>query len=279
MARRGEQRLRRRRFDDAPEIHDDDAIGQIAHDAEVVADEQIGEVERALQVHEQVQHLRLDRHVERGHRLVAYEELGLHGERAGDADARALAARELVRIAAHQRRIETDAVQHRGDVVAALRRAHETVRDRRLADDVDDAHARIERRIRILEDHLQLELLATRLSRCLSAKALAAPVALARGKRQQAGGEPSERRFAAAGFADEADHFAGMHGDVDVVDGVDDFLAHAGAEAIADFRREIERLDEALRRAAQLDQRRRCRGAGRTGHRASTMDATATWSG
>ena len=39
-------------------------------DREVVADEQIGEAKPLAQFHEQVQHLRLDRDVERGDRLV-----------------------------------------------------------------------------------------------------------------------------------------------------------------------------------------------------------------
>jgi hypothetical protein len=54
-----------------------------------------------LQVLQQVDDLRLDRDVERRDRLVADDELGLDGERAGDADALALAAGELVRAAAH----------------------------------------------------------------------------------------------------------------------------------------------------------------------------------
>ena len=52
-----------------------------------------------LEVLEQVDDLRLDRHVERRDRLVADDEVGLERERAGDADALPLAARELVRIA------------------------------------------------------------------------------------------------------------------------------------------------------------------------------------
>ena len=77
-----------------------DAVGDMLDHAEIVADEQVGEVELPAQLHEQVEHLRLDRDVERGDRLVADQELGLHRERAGDADAGALAAGELVRIAA-----------------------------------------------------------------------------------------------------------------------------------------------------------------------------------
>ena len=56
------------------------------------------------QPHEKIQHLRLDRHVERGDRFVADQEIGLHRQRAGDADARALAAGKLVRKAPHRGR-------------------------------------------------------------------------------------------------------------------------------------------------------------------------------
>ena len=47
----------------------------------------------------------------------------LHRERARDADAGALAAGELVREAAHERRIEPDAVQLQADVLDLLARA------------------------------------------------------------------------------------------------------------------------------------------------------------
>ncbi len=53
----------------------------------------------ALQVLQQVEHLRLHRHVQRRDRLVGHDEVRLHGQRPGDADALALAARELVRVA------------------------------------------------------------------------------------------------------------------------------------------------------------------------------------
>ncbi len=75
--------------------------------AEIVADEEDREVEVAAQLHEQVQDLRLDRHVERRHRLVADEELGADGERAGDADALTLAAGELAGEPVGMGRLET----------------------------------------------------------------------------------------------------------------------------------------------------------------------------
>ena len=60
------------------------------HHREVVGDEQEGDVELALQVLEQVDHLRLDRHVERGDGLVGHQQLRVQRERPGDADALAL---------------------------------------------------------------------------------------------------------------------------------------------------------------------------------------------
>ena len=79
-----------------------------------------------LQVVEQVDHLRLDRDVERGHRLVGDDQLRVQRERARDADALTLPARELVRVAVEVMRREADDVQQLEhalpDLVAACRR-------------------------------------------------------------------------------------------------------------------------------------------------------------
>ena len=63
------------------------------------------------QVAEQVHHLRLDRDVEGGDRLVGDDQLRLHGERPGDADALALAAGELVRVAVDVLGVEADQLE------------------------------------------------------------------------------------------------------------------------------------------------------------------------
>ena len=89
---------------------------------EVVGDEQIGEPELVLQVHQQVDDLRLDRHVERRHRLVADDQFGIERQRAGDADALALAAGEFVRIGVHGLGPQPDALEQSGDALAALGR-------------------------------------------------------------------------------------------------------------------------------------------------------------
>jgi serine kinase of HPr protein (carbohydrate metabolism regulator) len=57
------------------EVHDGDAVGDVPHHRQVVGHEDVGEPELVLDVLQQVDDLRLDRDVERGHRLVADDEL------------------------------------------------------------------------------------------------------------------------------------------------------------------------------------------------------------
>ncbi len=67
--------------------------------AKVMRHEQHRQPKLLLQVLNEVDHLRLHRHIKRRDRLVGDDEVGADGEGAGDADALALAAGELVRIA------------------------------------------------------------------------------------------------------------------------------------------------------------------------------------
>ncbi len=103
------QRLGGRELDDLAEVHDRDPVRDLADDREVVGDEDVGQVEVVLEVLQQVEDLRLNRDVERRHRLVADDQLRLQRDRAGDADPLPLAARELVRVAVVVLRVEADA--------------------------------------------------------------------------------------------------------------------------------------------------------------------------
>ena len=79
------------------DIHHRDAVAELLHDAEVVRDEEVGEPELVAEVGQEVQHLRLHRDVERGDRLVGDDQARVERQRAGDADALALAAAEGMR--------------------------------------------------------------------------------------------------------------------------------------------------------------------------------------
>ncbi len=99
VARVGEQIAGRALFDDAPGVHDPDALAHAGDHAEVVADQQDGGVDAGTQVVDQVEHLGLDRGVEAGRRLVEHEQARVARQRHGDHHALLLTAGELERVA------------------------------------------------------------------------------------------------------------------------------------------------------------------------------------
>ena len=100
--------LRSVELHDTSQIHDHDPVADVFDDAEVMRDEHIGQVKLLLQAAEEVDDLCLDRNVQSGYRLVADDDLRLHGEGAGNVHTLSLAARELVGIALHVLDVETD---------------------------------------------------------------------------------------------------------------------------------------------------------------------------
>ena len=208
MLRIGKQRAARRELDDAAEIHHRDAMADVLDDREVVRDEEIGQAELRLQIHEQVDDLRLHRHVERRDRLVADDHLGLDGERARDPEALALSAGEFVRILPHLVGPQADAREQPGDALGPLFARRDVVVVQRLADDLARAHARIERRIGILKDHLQAASTRAHRGAVESRDVLAFQRDRAARRFDQAQDRLSGRRLAAAALADEAQRLA-----------------------------------------------------------------------
>ena len=78
-------------------------------------DEQHGQTESLLEIAEQVDHLRLNRDIERRQRFVGDDEAGFDRQSAGDTDALALPAGEFVRIAVGVLGAQTDEVEQFGD--------------------------------------------------------------------------------------------------------------------------------------------------------------------
>ena len=125
-----------------------------------------------LKLVEQVEHLRLDGQVQRGDRLVADDHVGVEGKRAGDPDALALPAGELLRVLVRRLRAETDEVDQFAHprVAFALVLVHALVASPRLGDDVARRHPCVQRGVGILEHHLHAaaeiqQLLATQAER------------------------------------------------------------------------------------------------------------------
>ena len=80
-----------------PPVHDGHAVGVARHHAQIVGDEQQRGARFARQFLDEIEDLRLHGHVQRRRRLVGNNEPRLAGERHGDHDALAHAARVLVR--------------------------------------------------------------------------------------------------------------------------------------------------------------------------------------
>ena len=114
MPRVPEDVLRRALFDEPSQVHDRHAIGHVAHDVQVVRDDEDAEPEPVLKARQQVQHVALDGHVEAGRGLVRDQQVGLQGQRARHADAARLAAGELVRIAVGELGGQADQVEQPG---------------------------------------------------------------------------------------------------------------------------------------------------------------------
>ena len=82
-----------------PAVHDEHPLARRRHHGQVVGDQQ--ERRRRAPAHtadDEVQHQRLDRHVERRRRLVADEERGVVGQGDGEDDALPLSSGQLVRV-------------------------------------------------------------------------------------------------------------------------------------------------------------------------------------
>src|SRR6266496_1346092 len=105
--------LGRRDLDDLAQVHDRDPVGDVAHHAEIVGDEDVGEVQFLLQVVQQVDDLRPDGDIQGGDRLVGDDQPWVQGQCAGDADPLALAAGELVRVPVEVLRGEADQLERK----------------------------------------------------------------------------------------------------------------------------------------------------------------------
>lgn len=121
-----------------------------------MGDEEIGDLLDLLEIEQELQNAVGHQRVERRGHLVADDELGLGGQRAGDADPLLLAAREFGRIAVDEAGTHLDFLEQLLDAPVALGALQTEIEGQRSADDRTDGMARIHRDIGHLVDHLQL---------------------------------------------------------------------------------------------------------------------------
>ena len=142
-------------LDEFAVLQNGDLVADMLDDGEVVGNEEVGETELVLQVHEEVHDLGLNGDVEGADRLVADDEFGFDGEGPGDADPLALAAAELVGEAAGVGGIEPDQLEEFRDARGAVGGGHfRKMNLKRLREDGANAEPGVEGVVRVLKDHL-----------------------------------------------------------------------------------------------------------------------------
>ena len=234
-------------LDNAAEIHHRDPVADVAHHRQVVGDEQIGEAQFGLQVIEHVDDLGLDRDVQRRDRLVGDDEGRIGRQGAGHADALPLAAGELVGVATDKIGIEAHDAQQLLHPLLAAGRVADAVDGQRLADDVAHSHARIQRGIGVLEDHLHVTASAPHVAAADLGQFVVGKLHAAGRGHFQLQDSPAGGRLAAAAFADQTERLTLIDIETDAVNGLDvtDCLAQ---HAALDWKilLEISDLDEDL---------------------------------
>jgi len=140
---------------DAPGVHDADVIGHVPDHAEVMRDQQNRHAGLALQVLDQPEDLRLDRHIQRRCRFIGDQKLRPAGQGHGDHDALFHATRHLVGVIVDARfGIGNADMAEQFDTPGAGRAApHVLMLAQWLGQLAAHAVQRIERGHRLLENH------------------------------------------------------------------------------------------------------------------------------
>src|SRR5699024_8477207 len=200
--------------------------------AQVVGDEQVGHAQVLLEFFQQLQDLRLDRHVQGRDGLVADDELGAYGQGAGDADPLALATGELVRVTEGMVRVQPDTLQqHLHFTVLVLLRHHTGVDPPRLLDQVLHRHPGIERGVGVLEDHLYVTAHLTQILASQGQKVPSFEAHTSGGGGHEADDGASQGRLAAPGLSDQTECFTAC--DVHVDSGERVYLGPAPQHALS----------------------------------------------
>ena len=229
------------------QVHHRHPVADLLDQRQVVRDEQVGKAEFGAQPLEEVEHLGLDEHVERGDRLVADQQRGLQGHRAGDGDALRLPAGQLPRVPLPvPRRVQADQVEQVVDPLAARRAAAGVIGDQRLRDDAPHVPLRVQRAERVLEHELHVPPRVEQLAAAQGGQVGAAEhdgPGLGPGRLQD---RPGERGLAGPGLPHDAEGLAGH----DVERHAGHRLHDAALDAAAPAHHEL--LDQVARRKQRL---------------------------
>ncbi len=229
----GEQPLGRCDLDDPAQVHDRDPVAEVPDDGQVVRDEQQGQAELAAQVAQQVQDRGLDADVQGRYRLVGHQDLGAQRQGPRDRHPLPLPAGELPGVGAQRVFPEPD--QREQFLAVGLRRAvgNDVMHLEQLAEHAADGEPRVQRGVRVLENHLDPPLVGARPA---GRQTPAVEGDLAAVGWAQPGQGQRERRLARTRLPDQGQRLASGQVEVDAVHGVQHplLVPDPGAEGGAD---------------------------------------------
>ena len=226
-------------LDDLALGHHADPLGHVAHNREIVRDQQQRHAEPVLQLAHQMEDLRLNGDIERRRRFVGDQDVGLVGDCHRDHDPLPLSAGELVRIGAEPVLgvANTDQAQQFERARARRRRRHVLVDQQYLGDLLIERVQRVQRGHRLLEDHrdpVAAHLPQPRRRRPDHLLAVEADAALRRVRGGRVGEQLQDGqrrdRLARAAFADQGQRLAAVQCERDTLDGLDRVGAAPAAE-------------------------------------------------
>ncbi len=236
MGRRAQHLSRRATFDHPALIHDRHPIRRAGNDAHVMGDQDHTDISLVHKVADQLQNLRLDRHVQGGCRLVGDDHIRLGTKCQRDHHTLAHPARHLVRIVVNTGLGTGDPhiFQKLDGTAARFSLADPVMRQDRLGQLLPDAVKRMQRRQRILKDigHPVPAFLPQRFvtgtNQVVSLKPHRATGDHTRGRGDKAHDRQRGDGFARATFADHADNLAGVH--------LHRHTTHRAVDALADMK-------------------------------------------
>ena len=218
-------------LDHPAEVHHGNPLAKVGDHADVVGDQNEGLPRLLLERLHQVEDLRLDRHVERGDRLVGNDQLRVERECARDPDSLPLPAAQLVREAVEEGFGQPCPRDQRLEAVPGMR---QFVRDEWLGNDLPNAQPWVERRFRVLKDHLHVAPERPQLVLAHPRDVDAAEPHAARGRLVEAEDGAGKRRLAAPALAHQPERLTPLDCEGDAVDRLEELLLAAPRPLLAD---------------------------------------------
>ena len=223
MPRLPQDRLRRSRLNNASPAHYVHPGGHVAHQRQIMGDEEDGQVPFGPQPPKKVGEAGLGRLVDCGRGLVRDQDPRFGCQGPGDADPLTLAARKCLGEPSGLGFVDADGLkQGKGLCLGLFARQSapylEGFRHRRPR-----PHPGVEGRIRVLEDHLDLPslVLGDALSRVGLRDLLAFPQHRSKGRRLEAHEHPRQRGLAAAALANHAHDLTRIEGETGIANGLE----------------------------------------------------------